>query len=231
MTNPTRLTPGSDPTNVVFELVEERPGLTEAEAYALLAGADTNTFGVPKITVAAAEVLTGAMIALIPSEDDLRRLAVPGGEPQDQLHVTLVYLGEADDVSTNARRKLIERLKNVLGGRGAVVGEGFAVSVFNPPGHGKDDGKDRDTCIVLGLSGRELEQIHTTVESVARDVQDVSPGFGIPEQHVPWIPHLTLIYTDDIQKLVELTDRTGPVTFNRVRLAFAGDVHDIPLVS
>ena len=52
MTNPTRLTPLSDPENVLFEEVEERPGLTEAEAYALLAGADTNTFGVPKITVA-----------------------------------------------------------------------------------------------------------------------------------------------------------------------------------
>jgi len=231
VTNPTRLTPLSDPENVLFEEVEERPGLTEAEAYALLAGADMNTFGLPKITVAAAEVHTGAMIALVPSDADVKRLTVDGGEPQDQLHVTLVYLGEADDISTNARNKLVERLKNVLGGRGTVAGEGFAVSVFNPPGHTKEDGKDRDTCIVLGLSGRELEQIHTTVDSVARDVQDTSPGFGLPEQHVPWIPHLTLVYTDDIQRVVALADKTGPVTFDRVRLAFGGDVHDIPLVS
>ena len=183
------------------------------------------------LVVAAAEVHTGAMIALVPSENDLRRLAVHGGESREQLHVTLIYLGEADDISTNARNKLVERLENVLGGHGAVTGEGFAVSIFNPPGHVKEDGKDRDTCIVLGLSGRELEQIHTTVDGVARNVQDTSRGFGLPEQHVPWIPHLTLVYTDDVQRVVALTDRTGSVTFDRVRLAFGGDVHDISLVS
>jgi 2'-5' RNA ligase len=231
VTNPTRLTPLSNPENVLFEEVEERPGLTEAEAYALLVGADTNTFGVPKITVAAAEVHTGAMIALVPGEADLRRLAVAGGESRGQLHVTLVYLGEVDDISTNARSRLVERLEATLEGRGPVVGEGFAVSVFNPPGHIKEDGKDRDSCIVLGLSGRELEQIHTTVESVVRDVQDAAPGLVVPEQHTPWIPHLTLVYTDDVRRIVELTDRTGPVTFDRVRLAFGDDVHDVPLVS
>lgn len=231
MTEPTQLTPLSDPRNVLFDEVEERPGLTEAEAYALLAGADTSVFGIPKITVAAAEVHTGAMIALVPGEDDLRRLAVVDGEPRNQLHVTLVYLGEADDISMDARTKLVERLEKVLGGRGAVAGEAFAVSVFNPPGRVKEDGKDRDTCIVLGLSGRELDQIHMTVDGVARDVQDTTRGFGLPEQHVPWIPHVTLVYTDDVRRVAALTDKTGPVTFDRVRLAFGDDVHDIPLVS
>lgn len=51
----TTLTALTDPTAVVFELVDDTPGsgLTLDQAYALLTGADTSVFGVPKITVAA----------------------------------------------------------------------------------------------------------------------------------------------------------------------------------
>lgn len=52
MTEPTQLTPLSDPANVLFEEVVERPGFTLDEAYAFLTGADTSVFGLPKITVA-----------------------------------------------------------------------------------------------------------------------------------------------------------------------------------
>lgn len=53
----TKLTPLSDPSNVLFELVEDTPepvdvGFTDDEAYAFLTGADTHTFGVPQILVA-----------------------------------------------------------------------------------------------------------------------------------------------------------------------------------
>ncbi len=57
MTTPRQLTALSDPENVLFELVDETaaptgPGFMVDEAYAFLAGADTNTFGVPKIVIA-----------------------------------------------------------------------------------------------------------------------------------------------------------------------------------
>jgi 2'-5' RNA ligase len=216
VTEPTQLTALTDPESVLFELVDERPAMTLEEAYAFLTGADTNTFGVPPIIVAAAEVHTGAMIALVPTDVDAARLAVPAGESNDQLHVTLAYLGEADDIAPNARRKLVERLEAALGKRGDVIGEGFAVSVFNPPGHVKDDGKDRDACIVLGLSGHELQQVHDTVKGVVSEVQSTSPGLQIPEQHTPWIPHITLVYTDDVARVASLTNRAEPVKFDRL---------------
>jgi 2'-5' RNA ligase len=231
VTEPTQLTPLSDPENVLFELIEELPGLTEAEAYALLAGADTNTFSVPKITVAAAEVHTGAMIALVPSDADLRRLAVHDGEPREQLHVTLIYLGEADDVSANARRLLVDRVRQLAGGwDGSIAAEGFSISVFNPPGTARSDEKQRDTCIVLGLSGGELDSIHSAIETVALDVQQ-ERMYPLPDQHRPWIPHITLAYTDDVSRVQALTDKVGPISFNQIRVAFGGDVHDVPLVS
>jgi 2'-5' RNA ligase len=187
---------------------------------------------VDDVVVAAAEVYTGAMIALVPSDADVKRLSVPGGEPTEQMHTTLVYLGDADDISPNAKRKLISRLRALAtDALKPVEAEGFAVSVFNPPGHTKDDGKDRDSCIVLGLSGDQLAQTHTLVCNAVSQLQKTLKGLSIPDQHRPWIPHVTLVYTDDVGRVATLTDRTGPITFDRLRLAFAGEVVDIPLVS
>ena len=53
-------------------------------------------------------------------------------------------------------------------------------------------------------------------------------GTALPAQHEPWIPHITLIETDDAD-LTHILDRVGPVTFDRVRIAFGGEVYDIPL--
>ena len=40
---------------------------------------------------------TSGMVALVPSADDVDKLAVNGGEDPSELHLTLAYLG--DDVS------------------------------------------------------------------------------------------------------------------------------------
>lgn len=42
---------------------------------------------------------TGAMIALYPPLSLAKALAVPGGEPADELHITLAYLGEAAELT------------------------------------------------------------------------------------------------------------------------------------
>ncbi len=38
------------------------------------------------------------MIALLPSAADAQRLAVAGGEPVDELHLTVAYFADADDL-------------------------------------------------------------------------------------------------------------------------------------
>jgi hypothetical protein len=52
----------------------------------------------------------------------------------------------------------------------------------------------------------------------------------IPEQHDPWIPHVTLAYTEDSARVQELSDRTGDITFDRIRVAIGDDVYDVSLV-
>lgn len=172
---------------------------------------------------AAAEVHTGAMVALLPTADDAARLAVDGGEPADELHVTLAYLGDAADLDAEARQRIIAGVSNALSGFPQVEGQAFAVSAFNPPGIDAGDGKQRDTCITLGVGGDLVDTVHNAVGmSLDPDVTAM--------QHRPWCAHITLAYTDDLSKVAEWADRCGPVTFDRVRIALAGEHIEIPLI-
>jgi hypothetical protein len=78
------------------------------------------------------------------------------------------------------------------------------------------------------LSGGELEPVHAAVaDTVTKAFAEA--GVPLPEQHSPWIPHVTLTYTDDLALVAQLADRVGPVTFDAIRVAFGGEVFDIPL--
>jgi 2'-5' RNA ligase len=223
VTSPTRLTPLSDPQNVLFEEVAEHPGLTEVEAYALLAGADTSTFGVPKIIAAAAEVHTGAMIALLPSDADARRLALFGFEPPEQLHLTYVYLGDAADFTPAARAQIVAAVRRSAGE--AVTARAFAVNIFNLDGD--------EPALVLGVGnagGDALERQRDAIYAAVRG----SSLYDVAENHTPWIPHVTLAYAErdkiiDAELLTRAARRLGPVTFDRVRVAFGGENVDVPL--
>jgi 2'-5' RNA ligase len=173
---------------------------------------------------AAAEVHTGAMVALRPSLEDAKRLAVDGGEPADQLHATLAYLGAAADIPDESQARIIEAIWQVAEGMQPLTVEGFAVSVFNP-----GDSNDRDPCIVLGLSGDGLDDVHSHVGEALSNLASEPAGFTLPVQHAPWQPHVTLVYTDDVSMVERLADRVGPVTFDAIRVAFGGEVFDIPL--
>lgn len=168
-----------------------------------------------------ADATSGAMVALVPTVADAKRLAVDGGESAEQLHVTLAYLGLAADISPETRVAVVERMQVLVATAvpEPVAADGFALSLFNP------GSPDRETCIVLGLSGGYLDAVHEVVEAGLREVGSLV----LPEQHAPWVAHLTLIYTDDAGRVEDLVDRTGPVSFDRLRVVFAGDATDIPL--
>ncbi len=169
---------------------------------------------------ASADVFTGAMIALVPSAADAARLVVEGGEPIDRLHVTLAYLGDAADISFESRETIVNAL-SIRDPIPVVEADAFSINVFNP-----GDVTDRDPCVVMGLSGADLANVHGYVIDTLSDI-----GFDTPEQHRPWIPHVTLAYTDDLSRVAEFADRVGPVTFDHIVVAFAGDYVYIPLGS
>jgi 2'-5' RNA ligase len=180
---------------------------------------------------AAADVLEGAMIALVPSEADIARLAVQGGEAPDQLHLTLLYLGDNADLEDIDRERLLGWAETFAAGWDAIGAEAFAPALFNPTGP--------EPCAVMLCSGADLAEFYETV------LADVSELVDLPEDlHAPWQPHVTLIYYSGVVdghviaqdsmtsvSLVDLVDRTGAVTFDHLRLAFGGEVTDFRLGS
>jgi 2'-5' RNA ligase len=174
------------------------------------------------ITAAAPESYDGAMIALVPTPEDAKRLSVESGLSVDDLHLTLCYLGEAVKITPGVRDRLIEQLHVIARDVPVVDAEGFAVAAFNPTN------PDKETCLVLLVSGSELVPVRDEVDIIARTAM----GYNrYPEQHEPWIPHITLTYTDRTSDLPGLKSRTGHVRFNQLCLAIAGEKYEFPLYS
>jgi len=153
---------------------------------------------------------TGGMVALIPA--DPGPLLIDGGEPADELHVTLAYLG--DDVtgwSDEQRSDILTAAQSMAAEQpGPIEARAFAHATFNPDGHA-----DREPCAVylIGDSGAPLD-LHQRFAPLAS-----------ADQHPGYVAHLTAGYGKTAADLTY----TGPVTFDRLRVALGDDVHDFPL--
>lgn len=155
---------------------------------------------------------TGAMVALVPSAESAARLALEGGEAADQLHVTLAYLGEAADWSTADRAELTDRVKASADMLQPVRGNVFGYAKWNPasdePAWVWNVGDDPET------PGDSLEDAHG-------EIRYSLEGLDIPQQHSPWVAHVAATYGD--ADPAELAARIGPVTFDRLAVAFGGE--------
>lgn len=203
-----------------------RQGLSAGEIRDIVTAFEERGIVKDQITAAFGGPYTGGMVALVPSQADIDRLAVDGGELPEDLHLTLLFLGDAAGISAETRAEIIDRLREDVaalregqGGPDGIEGNGFAISVFNPASD------EQDTAIVLGVGGEGLSAVHRTVTYSVGDVYDY------PAQHAPWVAHVTLTYSDDLTQVAELINRTGRITFDRLRIAFGGDVTDIPLAA
>lgn len=167
------------------------------------------------------EKKTGGMIALYPRIDDAHKLAVPGGEPVQDLHCTLAFLG--DDVSGMDPSDLLEQLPRILEPVTVITARIMGHAMFNPDG-GSDPEEPKEPCAVYLISDSEqIPDLHS-------DIMDLMDHYGMaypmPSQHKPYLPHITAGYSLPIDAL----HYTGPVLFDRVGLEFGGLSHHFPLM-
>jgi 2'-5' RNA ligase len=197
------------------DLVEEEDGEVEVET-----DDEDEVDGRRAVVAASAEGgHTGAMLALRMTDEDAARLCVHDGLPMDELHSTLAYLGEADKITPEVRERMVKDVTKLANKMQPFQAEAADVTVFNP-----GTNNDREPALVLGLTGQELADLHGNVSKMSWD------GFEMPEQFAPYKPHVTLRQpAGDLERVGAVADRMGPVTFDRLRLAFAGEVTDIPL--
>lgn len=196
---------------------------------------------------------TSGMVALVPANPQM--LVAPGGDPADQLHLTLAYLGDQVDewepemvaaVHIVARRLtdfgfLQEQERAEMLARGIDPSEAnalpsmspgqaqegplqaaiFAHAVFNPNG---DNGHDPATVYLLDGTG-DREAIEWLRNDVVGQVRTAIGDVNFPDQHQPFVPHVTAGYNLDPGQVTY----TGPVVFDRIRVAIGDDVTDYPL--
>lgn len=187
------------------------------------ATAPERTAAMTEDLTAGADVHTGAMIALMPTEEDAARLALDGGEAADQLHLTLFYLGDAVDWTAEQQGHLISRVSYAARVLTPIGGRAFGAAQWNPasdePAWVWNVGNDND------VPGSRLEDAKYETVYALEDGHD-DPE--LPQQYTPWSPHICAVYSKDAWG-DRLAAQTGPVTFDRIRVAFAGQYTDLPL--
>ncbi len=170
----------------------------------------------------------GGMIALMPTAEDAQRLAVPGGEPAEELHLTLLFLGDDGGAWTEAERSALElavRAALEMHAVGPVRAKAFGAAHWN--------GGSESPCWVWSVGDADPgASWHDNLQGVRGCVVEAVTSARVPElpqQHTPWAAHVSAAYSDDAALLPELEARLGPVTFDRVRLSFGDDDRDITL--
>lgn len=207
----------TEPGAIVFLPEEFDRGFTEDEAYAFLSGGMN---AVEALIAAGGRAHTGAMIALLPSREDLVELVITDedAEPLEELHITAAYLGDADDVDVETREELITQLTDLAAHQPIIVADVIGFAVLNPDGP--------EPCLVANVSGPDLEDAHDSILELLDDL-----GVVLPFQHKPWLAHITLGYSDDPRRWLtdELMEKTGLISVDRIRVAFGGVVTDISI--
>lgn len=160
----------------------------------------------------------GGMIALVPQ--DPGTLAVPGGDPAEELHLTLAYLGsDVSQLSDAVRAGLAEHVSSMANQLPPIDARIMGHALWNPDGGPEGD---MDPCAIYQI------QQHGMLDDAmhwARDGAQGRMGADFPQQHPGFLPHVTAGYGIEPAAL----DYAGPVQFNALRLALGDTVQDFPL--
>lgn len=119
----------------------------------------------------------GCMIALYPPPEIAERLAIDGGLPPDEMHVTVAYLGDADDVDADQFREVVEG----LAARKPIKAQISGLARFT--------GGDKDVIVAL-IDSADLEDLRRDTLGALAD-----RGIVIPRDH-GYCAHMTVTYID-----------------------------------
>ncbi|MEV5944234.1 2'-5' RNA ligase family protein [Streptomyces sp. NPDC051994] len=162
------------------------------------------------MSVASPDYSDGCMIALYPPPELAEQLAVEGGLPADELHVTVAYCGDAADIDGDALRETVAEL---------AARRPFTAQLA---GLARFAGGDQDVLVAL-VDSPDLEDLR-------RDTLDAlyERGVEIPREH-GYTAHCTLSYLDPDE--VAPLDRleAQPVEFTALSAVHGPERSDIPL--
>lgn len=161
----------------------------------------------PLGVIAEAEEQTGAMVALFPDRKLSKKLALPGGDPPEQLHVTLAFLGKAADLDFDKARAAVEAWAKKTP---PLSGELSGIGHFDL-GRGEK----------VTYRSVDLPELPTPREGLIADLDKA----GVPPRRDHgFSPRMTI---DSRMRRPEV--KKQPITFAEVTLAWGGERHPFPL--
>lgn len=127
---------------------------------------------------------TGVMVAWMLPEWTAEKVAIPGGEPASDLHVTLIYLGDEKDLTLDKQHKLIGAVSEVCSRHhymeGSIGGTGRFVN-----------GEDTDPFWV----GVNIPKLLDLRKDLAQALTDAGiPPAGKGDELGEYTPHITVAY-------------------------------------
>jgi 2'-5' RNA ligase len=150
---------------------------------------------------------TGAMVALYPQPEVAKALALKGGDPQDQLHCTLAFLGDAHDIADP--EGLVSTVEDWAARTPPLDGEISGYGLFTA-------GREPVTYV-----SPELPGLLAAREDVVSSLQ--SGGHHVATLH-GFAPHMTLGYMSPPD---DMPDHGGrKLHFSHASLVVAGDRQD-----
>lgn len=156
----------------------------------------------PSAPVHATPSSDGCILAAYPRPDDAAALAVAGGEPVTDLHLTLVNLGV--EANQGAEAELPRRLADLTASPAAPISaQVFGHAVINP-----NTADFNPSVVYLVGDSPGLVPLRQQVMTLAEQL------YRLPAQHEPWLPHITATYGRSDTGLTY----TGTVVFDRVGL-------------
>lgn len=167
--------------------------------------------------------MSGAMIALMPTVEDAERLAIEGGEVADQLHLTLRYLGKGADFDEPARAAIVDSVRTLAEGMPPITSKIFGAAHWN------GNGDEPSWVWSVGDDPEHGPSLHAALFMAEEALFAAPMDVELPTPHTPWVAHVCGAYSGELDLIIPMEERLGPVTFDRVRVAFAGDYTDIPL--
>jgi 2'-5' RNA ligase len=159
---------------------------------------------------------TGAMIALMipPVIADQIKLSMDGALPTEEMHITLAYLGETQDLPEDGRGKALEVVKAVAAQKpisGTINGSGRFVNA--------DTGQD---AIYLNFDAPELPDLRAKIIDQLKQA-----GLPAVENH-GFSPHITLAYVDPGMDMPKIELPGEPVTVAGLTLAWGEEQETVP---
>lgn len=168
-----------------------------------------------------AAAIDGAMVALRPARDESEALAVLGGEPAENLHVTVAFLASDADLIRDRVPELLLELRAVARRHEVTAAQVAGCGYFT------SDGEDEPVVALVDAPG--LDELRV-------EVADACARAGAPERSEHgFIPHVTLAYVPAGTASAWLGGGEEkyelPLTFDELELHVGGDVYAIPLGS